>query len=50
MKRLIICILIAFVAWTNSLAQTTTPKDTLVLSPKDSLLFNYLDIYRSQLR
>lgn len=50
MKRLIICILIACAAWANSFAQTTTPKDTLVLSPKDSLLFNYLDIYRSQLR
>lgn len=50
MKRIIICILIACAAWANSSAQTTTPKDTLALSPKDSLLFNYLDIYRSQLR
>ena len=50
MKRLIICVIIFLSAWNSSYAQSPTPKDSLVLSSKDALLFEYLDIYRSQLR
>ena len=50
MKRIILCTLILFSSILSGNAQNYTPKDSVVLSPKDSLTFGYLDIFRSQLR
>lgn len=51
MKRLIVLVLaITFSIIASAQNQTQAASDSLVLTQRDSLLFGYLDIYRSQLK
>jgi len=50
MKNLILCIAILLLSSLSSNAQNFMPKDSVALTPKDSLVVGYLDIFRNQLR
>lgn len=50
MKRLILCIAVSLISILSGNAQNFMPKDSVALSPRDSLVVGYLDIFRNQLR
>jgi len=50
MKKLILCITVLLSSILSGNAQNFIPKDSVALSPRDSLVVGYLDIFRNQLR
>lgn len=50
MKRLVLCIIVIMTTWVNSFGQSIHPNKSLMLSPKDSIVVDYLSSFQRQLR
>lgn len=50
MKRLLFCAVLLLTSWVNVYCQSGQPQDSLILSPKDSILIDYLNSFHRQLK
>lgn len=50
MKKYLFLLIIAFLSIASAFAQTSSKNTETILTPKDSLMLEYLDIYVNQLR